>query len=338
MPASLPHTRHGSAAVRTVVGGFAAFLCIGIAALLWPETMYDQFIWQYFWGPIQADAAGTTVYRNGIAASSGYTLVNGIGYGGIAAYLITVLVTVLRHLDVGGERNFVLYFVPFIFSGGMLRVVEDIATQTGVLSPPLQYLLISPLIYFTMFGIVFAVLLMGVYLQQTGIVSDYRSVILAAGSVFAVAVLGLIVSTVTVSAGWMAPGVVLGAGTVLAAYALMLQQLGSMFPAASVIVHREGLVVLYGHLLDGISTALSLDRLGMTEKHPIPSMFISYTGTPYAFIGLKLAVMSVILYYMFEDGSVRHDDPVFFNLILLGILAVGMGPGTRNTTRAIFGV
>lgn len=323
---------------QAIAGGAIILFCIGIATLLRPDIFYDQFIWQYFWGPVTADAAGQTVHHNGVPAQPGYTLVNQIGYGLIAGYFLLVLVTVLRRFDVGGERNVVLYLVPFIVGGGMLRVVEDVATQTALVNPPLQYLLISPLIYFLMAAIVFVVLLLGVYLERRDMLTDYRYALLFGGSAFLVAVLGVIVSAADVAVWWMGPAVLGGAAVILAVYAGLLQYTAGSVPQAAVLLNTEGLLVLYGHLVDGVSTALALDLLDMHEKHPVARTFIEYTGSPYAFIGLKLVVLSIILYVMYEDEDLRTDDPIFFNLILIGVLAVGMGPGIRNMTRATFGV
>ena len=35
---------------------FIPLIIITIGCLLWPELFYDQFIWRYFWGTIEADA------------------------------------------------------------------------------------------------------------------------------------------------------------------------------------------------------------------------------------------------------------------------------------------
>ncbi len=319
-------------------GGVCVLAAIGIGALLRPDLVYDQFIWQYFWGPVQADAAGHPVQHSGVTAYPGYTLVNGIGYGLVAGYFLLLLLAALRRFSIFDEQNLVLYLVPFIVGGGALRVIEDIATQTSLVTPPFQYLLISPLIYFVMAGLVFVTLLAGVYLETAGITSDYKHVLFAGGSVFLLAVLGVIVSTVAVTVWWIGPATVGGAAVILAVYAAILGQVTGTVPQAAVLLNMESLLVLYGHLVDGVSTALAMDWLGAEEKHPIPAAFIAYTGSPYAFIGLKLAVLSIILYYMYGDETVRAEDPVFFNLVLIGIFSVGMGPGIRNLTRATFGV
>lgn len=335
-----------------LVGGLVVLLLVaGIVVV--PHTVYDQFVWKYFWGPVQADAGTGSLVdcpdtvpdtptadiacRNGVMAHSGYTLVNEIGYGLILIYLLLLLTTVLRRFDVGEERGFVLYFVPFVIGGGMLRVVEDVAsTQASLIGFPLRYALISPLIYGSMFLIVFATLLLGLILARNHVISDYKQVVAGGGTVFAVLLAGFIALHADVVEGWMLPATVGGAAVILGGYTVLLRSLTSRYPKLDGVITAEGVSVLYGHLVDAVSTAVSLDVLGMVEKHPVPRALIAYTGTPYSFIAVKLAVITGVLYYM--DDELRADDPLFFNLILLGVLAVGFGPGIRNMLRAVFGV
>lgn len=319
---------------RVLMAGAAILVIIGLGAALFPGTVYDQFIWKHFWGPIVADAGTGTAVHNGVTAHAGYTLTSEIGYGLILGYLLLLLVTVLKRLDVGTERNFVVFFVPFVVSGGLLRVLEDVPMTTGLVGPPLQYLLISPLIYFTMFGIVFFVLLISIVLEGGGFLRDYRHGIAAGGVFFAGVVNVALLLTGNVARAWMLPASLGLASAVFGAYygtyrVFDVSQLKPVFD-------WEGGSVLFGHLLDGSSTALSISLLGYGEKHPVVEFFITTTGNAYAFILLKLAILSFILVYMTDE--MRQDDPLFFNLILLGILAVGLGPGIRNMTRAILGV
>lgn len=334
--------RNGVAQYRALLAGGLVFAGLGLATVLVPSLFYDQFIWKYFWGPIVADAAGHAVTHNGVTATAGYTLVSEIGYGLVLGYLLLLLVTVLRRFEVGTDRGFVLYFVPFIIGGGMLRVVEDVAANNpSLLEGPFQYVLISPLIYFTMFGIVFATLLGGIYLERWNLVSGYAHVVVGGGTLF-VLLITLFLLQDDVIAFWMLPASVGLAGAVLGATYGLVRVVNAV--ALLHVFSPEKGVVLFGHLLDGSSTALSFEVINRLEsfpvtysdKHPVAQFVIDSTGNAYTFLLLKLVVITAILFYM--DDRVREDDPLFFNLILLAILAVGMGPGVRNMTRAMFGV
>lgn len=313
--------------------GPAVLLVLGIGALLKPELVIDRFLWQYFWGPVVADAGGGTAVYNGVTAQPGYTLISEIGYGLALVYAVVLLVSVLRHFDVGHERTFPLLFTPFIAGGGLLRVLEDVSMHTGILSPPAQYFLISPIIYFTMFGIVFTTLLLGLGVDRYVKHVTYQQVLVAAGLLFALGVTAGLLQHSTVTVAWMFPAT-LG----VAAAVLGVGYAASRFiaPVTTDVFTGVKSGVMYGHLLDASSTALSIAHLGYGEKHPIVAWAIELAGTAYVFIPLKLAVIGGILYYMTDE--VRQDDPVFYNLIMLGIFAVGLGPGVRNMTRAVLGV
>lgn len=315
-------------------GGAAVLGGLLLGVLVKPRLFYDQFIWKYFWGPIVADSTTGTAMYNGIVAHKGYTLVNEIGYGLILVYLLLLLITVFDRFDIGREPGFLLYFVPFVIGGGMLRVVEDVAAQQpGMLGAPLTYFLISPLIYFTMFGIVFLTLLLGIYLQRNSVVSDYKQVVIGGGTIFAVSVLGFLLHTLPVERPVIAVQVLGLAGVLLGGVILGGKYISF---AGRLLGTKEGWTVLFGHLLDGSSTAVSIEELGYGEKHPVAQAIIDTFGTAYAFLLVKLLVIGGILYYIRTED--REDDPLFVNLVLLAIFAVGMGPGVRNLTRAIFGV
>lgn len=311
-------------------GTAAALLAIATAAL--PDLFYDRFIWKYFWGPVVADAANrATAVHGGVVAHRGYNLVNEIGYGLLMGYFLLILVQLLRRFDIGAERGFVLQFVPFVVFGGLLRVVED----AGVLSVPLRYLVISPLIYFTVFAVVLTTLLAAIALERRGLVRDRRKVVAGAGTAAALLTAALLATTTAPGAAWMLPASLgIAAVAFLPAGAAVLL-LSDQYPGLERLIAWEPGVILYGHLLDGSATALSLEVLGYGEKHPVVAAFVKAAGSAYAFIALKLVVIGGILYWL-EGG--RDEDPRFTNLVLLGILAVGLGPGTRNTVRAVLGV
>ncbi|MCJ7478681.1 MAG: DUF63 family protein [Candidatus Nanohaloarchaeota archaeon QJJ-7] len=308
----------------------ASSVIIGLIAgiIAFPQIFYDRFIWKYFWGPIVADASGNaTVVYNGVVAQSGYTLVNEIGYALLLIASIFILVRLLKRLDKGGERRFVLSFTPFVIGGGLLRVVED----SGTVSGPLEYLLISPLIYFTMFFIAVSGLLIAFYVERRTSV-DYRKIVFGLGTVFSTFIGIFLFFSLPVMNLWMIPAA-LGITGILTFTVFGFNRITGNLEE---LVSAENLVVLSGHLLDGSATSLSIEILGYGEKHPVVRLFIELTGSAYMFILLKLFVIGGIIYYLGKERD--PDSPRFYNLILLGILAVGLGPGTRNLVRALFGI
>lgn len=136
--------RTGYSAENIWAGGVLTALALLIGgSILAPETVYDSFIWHYFWGPVQADAnsafcairPGQTVeYLNSASACAaaaepvafpGYTLVSEIGYMIILITSLVGVIFLLQRLQIGTESRLFYALIPFIFFGGALRVVED---------------------------------------------------------------------------------------------------------------------------------------------------------------------------------------------------------------------
>ncbi len=313
-----------------LLAGPASLLVLLAGYLVSPRLVYDRFIWKYFWGPVVADASGlSTVTHNGVAAHPGYTLVSELGYGLLLIYFVLLLVRTLKRFDVGEERNFIIYFVPFIVGGGILRVLEDAATVPH----PWNYFLVSPVIYFTVFGLALASLVTGLYLERENLFES-RWFVAGAGTVFAISATAMLPAD-SLRLWFPAFSITFAVALVFSAH-LGAEYVRDFLPRMANISSLEGRTVLFGHLLDGTATALSIDMLGYGEKHPVVEWFMGAVGNPYAFVFLKLAVVGGILYYM--DEELRDDDPLLYNLVLLGILAVGLGPGTRNMVRAFIGV
>ncbi|MFB6294250.1 MAG: DUF63 family protein [Candidatus Nanohaloarchaea archaeon] len=319
--------------LRLLLGGGAAVAgIVAVAAAAFPSLVYDRFLWRYLVGPIVADAANqATATFHGVVAHRGYNIVNEVVYGATLLYGIGVVVELLRSREVGGQRNFVLWFIPFIVFGGLLRVVED----ASILQGAARYLLISPVIYGTVFVLAGASLAAGIALERRGLVSDYRTVIAGAGTVGAVLAAALL-ATQPVRAGWMLPAG-LGLAAVLAAVTVGAVRAGKRrWSRLAPVDTAEGRAVIGGHMLDGAATALSIAVLGYGEKHPVTAFVMEAAGTPYAFPAVKAVVIVGLLAVL--GGADRDEDPLFYNLVLLGVLAVGLGPGVRNLTRAVLGV
>jgi len=199
------------------VGSLLAALVAG--SLLFPETVYDGFLWHYFWGPVQADAhnavcavrPGSTVeylYDAGACqaaaepvAEPGYTLVSEVGY--VVALLVTISGTVLLldRLDIGREKRFFWSMVPFMLFGSALRTVEDAHNAMpdgGGLSYPLNTLFISPVIYVTVFVVALACILASIWLAREGYTERFDRPLTAMGvAVFLLAFGYLAVLSVT---------------------------------------------------------------------------------------------------------------------------------------------
>ena len=96
-------------------------------------------------------------------------------------------------------------------------------------------------------------------------------------------------------------------------------------------------VLLYfGHFLDGSATYLGLDQYGYIEKHVLPKFFIEHFGTAFVMLPLKFLVVTGVIYALESEKS-KEEEPAMVALLLMFLLALGLGPGTRDILRIMFG-
>jgi uncharacterized membrane protein len=97
-----------------------------------------------------------------------------------------------------------------------------------------------------------------------------------------------------------------------------------------------GFLAVFGHALDGVSTAVGVDLLGFGERTPLSRAIIEfaatlptepYLGTVWLFVLVKLAVASGVV-TLFADYV--REDPSEGYALLGFVAAVGLGPGVHN--------
>jgi uncharacterized membrane protein len=346
-----------------VVG--ALVLVLGGGSLLFPETVYDSFIWHYFWGPVQADAfnaacavrPGSTVeYLYSSAecsaatepvAEPGYTIVSEVGY--MISLLLTVsgVVFLLQRLGIGGERGLFWAMVPFMMLGGGLRTVEDAHNAIGDtwFDYPLNTLLISPVIYFTVFGIALAGILASIWLARQDYVSRYDYALGALGTVaFLLSIAYLAVLAVTESEVTFYP-LVLAAMVALAAAATLTTwyAIVRFAPEINEGTGLAGAMVLVAHAVDGAANVIGLDYLmalgvpyNLVPKHPANQFIVDLFGAAWPFLVVKMVAATFVVWVF--DGQLAEESPRYTILLLIAVASVGLGPGTRDLLRSVFGV
>jgi uncharacterized membrane protein len=114
-------------------------------------------------------------------------------------------------------------------------------------------------------------------------------------------------------------------------------------------------VILWGHAVDGVANVVGLDWMtaigagpNLVPKHPVnqfvvdataatlPSSVLAVTGDTWPFLIVKLVAATFVL-WVFEE-EIFEESPRYTMLLLVAVLAVGLGPGTRDMLRATFGV
>jgi len=364
------------AGVVALVGGVLAF----------PRAVYDRFVWHYFWGPVHADAAGSqcavraggavrlldsasacaaAVSRGAIVAEPGYTLVSEAGYALILLFMLIGVWFMLRRLELGGDRAFFFALLPFMFLGGALRVVEDanvaLASEGGVpaISYPWSAIVISPVIYFTVFAITLGAVLGSVWLARSERfdVAEYSRPLLASGivvlSLTIAYLVALALGTVPVELYPQLPALVLGLTTGISL--LVWAGVRRFAPEITYGTESIGFVILWGHTLDGVANVIASDwalAIGLpfeySAKHPVNRFIIDATqgvlppsltatiGTAWPFLFVKI-VAALAVVWLFDE-TIFEESPRYAILLLIAILAVGLGPGTRDMVRATFGI
>ena len=358
-------------------------LVIG-AALAFPRHVYDDFIWQYFWGPVVADAygvgtAGCAVLEDGdvtmhgsaqacstatgVVAHPGYTTISTVSYALILLFALIGVYLLLDRMDLMQRPREFYALIPFVFFGGSLRVVEDAnavlfgETGTLLIGMPFAGFIISPLIYFVVFGIVAAVMLVSVWAHRRGLLEHYEYGVAGAGIIFLVGSLLLlsyfVIGTEIGSVNWAVPTITLGGATLITAGVWWWTE--KFYPSINEATGLMGAVIIWGHAVDGVANVLSVDwgaAIGLERsygpKHVVnrgiintmqtvqPAAVTDAIGTAWPFLPVKVAV-AVIVVSIFND-EVFEDSPSFSMLLLVAILAVGLGPGTRDFLRATMGI
>jgi uncharacterized membrane protein len=367
----------------------AAVVALTAGAVALPRLVWDRFLWHYFWGPVFADAQGArcAVMGDGgpqllfqearcdaarsagsIVAEPGYTLVSEAGYALTLIFFLVGVLYLLRYLEVGEQLDLFFALTPFMFFGGALRVVEDAnnaALEAGVdtfLSYPANTLIISPVIYFTVFFITLAALVVGVTLDRRGRVDSYHRFVFGVGTAALVLTSGFLFWFVPTQLADRIAGV--GVYPLMTLVTLVLSVLLSVAiyygaeryaPVINEGTGLAGLVVFFGHAVDGVANVLSadwLDYIGVPveygSKHPVNRIIVDITqgiqpewlsaaiGTSWPFLVVKLVAATAVVYVF--DRRIFEESPRYAVLLLVAILAVGLGPGSRDMLRATFGI
>lgn len=272
----------------------------------------------------------TKYYIDPIRYGQPYNIVDTLTY---AVILIIAVYFIYRWLNRTGilvDGKFVLATVPFIVLGGLLRVVED----TGFITSDLRFLLITPLIFFTMFFFTVAALLVSRTLERSRIITSYHlgyasigtmSCVLASAflvwygltySQFAVSIFLIILSLAAIAAA--------------AVWAFMRYVLKWEYASDPLYC-----VLIFGQLLDASATSYGIDlhSIVYTEAHVVGGALIEWTGTAFSMFPLKLVVLFPAIYVLQQYR--KEAPPVLWHLILLAMIIVGFAPGVRGMIRMV---
>ena len=276
--------------------------------------MIREFIYKYYIDPIRYGQA--------------YNPVDTLTYAVILIIAIYGVYRWLRYAKIPVDGRFVMATIPFVVLGGITRVVQD----TGMIQSDLQFLLVTPLIYFVLFFFTGGVLVIAWYLQQRGLVKDFLQVYAWTG-VGSVIFVALVLTVFGITRQSIHPEVlftILGMASVatLAVFAFMRYLLKWVYVQDPLYE-----TLIFGHMLDASATSYGIDihPLHYVEQHVVGSQLIEWTGTAFSFFPLKLAVLFPAIYIL---ERFRHEGSTeLWHLVVLAMIVVGLAPGVRDMVR-----
>jgi uncharacterized membrane protein len=250
-----------------------------------------------------------------------------------AIILIIAVYLIYRWLNISGipvDGKFVLATVPFIVLGGLMRVVED----TGFITSELHFLLVTPLIFFTLFFFTVAALLLSRTFERAGIIASYHTGYAGIGALacaISAAFLvwwGLTYSQVAISVLLIILS--LAIVTSAAVWGFMRYVLKWGYVSDPLYC-----VLIFGQLLDASATSYGIDlhSIAYTEVHVVGGALIAWTGTAFSMFPLKLVILFPAIYVLQQYR--KEAAPVFWHLVLLAMIIVGFAPGVRGMVRMV---
>lgn len=264
-------------------------------------------------------------YIDPIVYNEGYNVVNTLTYAIILGISLFALLKLMAFLKLKIDERLITATAPFIILGASLRNLEDV----HLLSPPLSYMFITPLVYVLAFIITLAALLICVFLERSGKIKDYSKPFFWAGVVGTVLVWATLLLKQPVSV-WWAPLVVF---SLAFTFTGVIYLLARHFKLAFLTMPLN-VAILGAHMFDASSTFTAIDIVGgFAEKHVVPTLFIDLFHTAFVMYGLKLAVFIPVI-YLIEKYFVEDRD--LYYMLKFVLLVLGFGPGIRNTLELVF--
>ncbi|MDQ2050124.1 DUF63 family protein [Natronolimnohabitans sp. A-GB9] len=226
----------------------------------------------------------------------------------------------------------VLAFAPWMMFGSALHVLHRLEAYPDTV----EVLFATPTVYLVTAIVAGIAWIIGSVLYAGGLQPTIERFVGISGTAF-FAVFAMIVLNVgwadgTFSLFWPVIAVV-GAGIVTALAWLVL---GLWFTDVAAVTGYTGALVVFGHTLDGVSTAIGYDVLGAGEEVPLSRLILEtagdlptaeYIGAGWLFILVKVALSLVIL-GLFKEYV--EERPQQARVLLAAIAAVGFGPGVHN--------
>lgn len=247
-------------------------------------------------------------------------------------YLLGLLVALaavawgVRERSLAFDEAHVVALLPWMVLGASLNVLF----QVDAIPDPLAPLFGTPAVYVSV-----AIAAGATWLFVDASEVDTPRALGGAGTAAALVAVGA-VGSVGLSRGTLhpVPSLVALVAAVVVAPAVWLG-LRRLRPGVGV-VGWAGLLAVFAHTLDGLSTAVGIDWLGFGERTPLSRVIIEfaaglptaeYLGAGWLFVLVKVALASWIVTLL--APTVREEGAEGYALLAF-VTAVGLGPGVHN--------
>lgn len=263
-----------------------------------------------------------------------------------------IVATLLYGIRPRVSQRTVLAMIPWIVAGATLHVFYQIGEQFLVRTYPpwAEPFFAAPAVYLTTFlGMGTIWLVASLVATQSAAAASHDEVaryLAATGAGVAVTLVGLL--------GWQAldPAIgplrlvipVLGLVASLALAFVVYILLGAWRTYVIAEARHVGLLVIFAHVFDGLTTAIGVDLLGTGERSYLPRQIIefaadlpteAYLGTGWLFLLVKI-LLAVLVVVLFADYV--SERPNRGNLLFAAIAVVGLGPALNNFFLFVLGL
>jgi len=277
-------------------------------------------------------------YIDPIVNDSGYNIFNTVTWAIVLGLSVYFLIYVFQKMNLKIDSKFMGATLPYVVLGSTLRAVAD----SGVVSPPFLYVLITPNIYFFVFVLGAAALVASLLLQKYNVIKAYHQLYAVLGCFFVLA--GCIVLFVSCPvAHWWVPFAVVGTGLGIT----LLVGLASKKAGNPIFSDKMNLMILAAHMMDAASTVIGIEVFGYVEKHVLPAYLIELTGTAFVMFPLKLLIFLLVVLALDkvlpkamenEDEKEREQMGQIKNAVKFVVITLGLAPAIRNSLRLLFGI
>lgn len=335
--------------ITSIIVVFLVIICFFLLWYFFPEQIYDQFIWKYFWGPILSDGLNKPMTYHGVEAAPKFTIVSEIIYGVVVASALYGLYQLLKKWEISIDFSFFLGLLPFVLYGSIARVLED----SQFFTEPLVFWFVTPLIYIQALIITLLAISIAVYLNQVQKLKKYSIPLIMGiiGLILLIPFLYYMISWMTGSMWGVSSGlflnvfllVIIVCTVITAAVYISAKYIQAFWHNSQVFSAPLNLSMIFGHQLDGIASYVSIyDPLHMglptyIEKHPASNFLLEIWPPLFPIVKFILIIGIVYMLDIFYKEELQSQK-LFVNLLKIGIFILGFAPGLRDLLRVMMGV